>query len=160
MVCERLHENSRSLMQKRDVLKLLGAMLMGLARGARADKAESDASASGQKQIVVIGAGLAGLAAASELQQRGHEVVVLEARDRIGGRIWTSSRWPGMPLDLGATWIHGVKGNPLTDLADELGARRVVTRYERSITYNTAGSVLSARRRIAWRNCGNRYSGR
>jgi len=144
MVCGRLYENSRSLMQKRDVLKLLGAMLMGLARGARADKAEGDASASGRKRIVVIGAGLAGLAAASELQQRGHEVVVLEARDRIGGRIWTSNRWPGMPLDLGATWIHGVKGNPLTALADEVGARRVVTRYERSITYNTAGSVLSA----------------
>ncbi|NCC33031.1 MAG: FAD-dependent oxidoreductase [Chloroflexia bacterium] len=43
------------------------------------------------QRILVIGASLAGLAAARELKRAGHQVVVLEARDRIGGRIWTSN---------------------------------------------------------------------
>jgi monoamine oxidase len=93
---------------------------------------------------VVIGAGLAGLAAARALHRQGHEVVVVEARDRIGGRIWTSTTWPEMPLDFGATWIHGVRGNPMTELADEIQADRLITRYDRAVTYNTSGKPLSA----------------
>ena len=58
--------------------------------------------------IVVIGAGAAGLAAASELLRAGRSVLVLEARDRVGGRIWTR-REPGLavPIELGAEFIHG-----------------------------------------------------
>jgi monoamine oxidase len=58
--------------------------------------------------VVVIGAGAAGLAAASELAQAGRSVLLLEARDRIGGRIWTR-REPGLPVpvELGAEFIHG-----------------------------------------------------
>ncbi|HTO97675.1 MAG TPA: FAD-dependent oxidoreductase [Myxococcales bacterium] len=56
----------------------------------------------------MIGAGVAGLAAARELGRRGREVVVLEARDRIGGRIHTVRErgWP-VPLEAGAEVIHG-----------------------------------------------------
>lgn len=57
--------------------------------------------------VIVIGAGIAGLAAAHALQAGGHKVVVLEARDRIGGRIWTNHDL-GVPLELGASWIHGI----------------------------------------------------
>ena len=96
-----------------------------------------------KKRILVIGAGLSGLAAARELQAKGYEVVVLEGRDRIGGRIWTSTQWPDLPLDLGASWIHGVKGNPLTTLADSLSARRVQTHYDRNITYSSDGKPLT-----------------
>jgi monoamine oxidase len=96
------------------------------------------------RRALVIGAGLAGLAAANRLQQQGYEVRVLEARSRVGGRIWTSTQWPDMPLDLGATWIHGVKGNPLTALADTLQAKRLSTSYARSVTYATSGKVMSA----------------
>ncbi len=131
-------------MHKRDVLKLLGVMLMAFTSCTRAGEREGNATASGKKQIVVIGAGLAGLAAARELQKRGHEVVIVEARDRIGGRIWTSTQWPDMPLDFGATWIHGVRGNPLSDLAEEIQASRLITSYDRTITYNTRGQPLSA----------------
>lgn len=97
-----------------------------------------------RKRVVVLGAGLAGLAAAYTLQAHGHEVVVVEARARIGGRIWTSTQWPDMPLDLGATWIHGVRGNPLTTIARQLQARQIATSYDNYITYNTTGAPLSA----------------
>jgi monoamine oxidase len=58
--------------------------------------------------VLVIGAGAAGLAAARELRRKGHRVRVLEARDRVGGRIFTRSD-PGVPLpiELGAEFIHG-----------------------------------------------------
>ena len=58
--------------------------------------------------ILVIGAGAAGLAAAAELASAGRAVLVLEARDRIGGRIWTCNE-PGIPvpIELGAEFIHG-----------------------------------------------------
>ena len=75
--------------------------------------------------VVVIGAGVAGLAAASELRARGVRVIVLEARDRIGGRILTQ-RVPGLslPIELGAEFLHG--DAPDTGrIASEAGLARV-----------------------------------
>ena len=97
----------------------------------------------------MIGAGLAGLSAARRLQAAGREVLVLEARDRIGGRVWTSGRWPELPLDLGATWIHGVRGNPITELADGLQAKRLRTEYDRSVLHDTDGSAVEGPRAAA-----------
>ena len=61
-----------------------------------------------ESDVIVIGAGAAGLMAAAELIEAGRSVTVLEARDRIGGRIWTR-REPGVavPIELGAEFIHG-----------------------------------------------------
>ena len=58
--------------------------------------------------VIVLGAGAAGLAAACELLKGGRSVLVLEARDRLGGRIWTR-RESGLaaPVELGAEFIHG-----------------------------------------------------
>ena len=78
------------------------------------------------RRVAVIGAGMSGLTAAHALAGQGCDVTVCEARDRIGGRIWTDRGLP-TPLDLGASWIHGPDGNPLTDLADRAGLERVVT---------------------------------
>lgn len=89
-----------------------GALLEGAAVARRVDRA-SDGSAT---RVVVIGAGAAGLAAAHDLSETGHDVVVVEARDRIGGRVHTRTLG-GAPVDLGASWIHGVDGNPLAELA-------------------------------------------
>jgi phytoene dehydrogenase-like protein len=71
-------------------------------------------------EVIVIGAGIAGLAAARDLTIDGYDVLVLEARNRIGGRIWTS-RDLGLPADLGASWIHGFEDNPISRLAKRHG---------------------------------------
>jgi len=93
--------------------------------------------------VVVIGAGLAGLAVARQLQDAGRPVVVLEARDRLGGRVHTSRLWPQWPMDLGASWIHGLKGNPLTGLAREAQARWVETSYDSSLSLDAKGNAVS-----------------
>src|SRR5947207_3948831 len=60
------------------------------------------------RSTIIIGAGAAGLAAARDLSRAGHEVAVLEARDRIGGRVYTQ-RGPEtpVPIELGAEFVHG-----------------------------------------------------
>lgn len=62
--------------------------------------------------VVVVGAGAAGLAAAKRLIGQGLRVTVLEAMDRIGGRAWTSSTDFGVPFDIGCAWIHAADRNP------------------------------------------------
>jgi monoamine oxidase len=69
---------------------------------------------------VVIGAGVAGLTAARLLASAGRRVVVLEARDRVGGRVFTD-RADGFVTDLGASWIHGVTDNPVAQAAEAFG---------------------------------------
>ncbi len=58
-------------------------------------------------RAIVIGAGIAGLSAAYHLKNAGIEVVVLESRDRIGGRVWTSRDFADIPVEFGAELIHG-----------------------------------------------------
>lgn len=79
--------------------------------------------------VVVVGAGMSGLAAARRLTDAGVPVTVVEARSRIGGRTWTDTSL-GLPVDLGAAWIHGSQGNPLTGLAAQAGARTVETNFD------------------------------
>ncbi|XP_074030425.1 lysine-specific histone demethylase 1A isoform X2 [Leptinotarsa decemlineata] len=70
-------------------------------------------------KVIVIGAGIAGLAAAQQLQQFGLEVIVLEARDRVGGRIATF-RKGNYIADLGAMVVTGLGGNPVTTLSKQI----------------------------------------
>ncbi len=69
--------------------------------------------------VVVVGAGVAGLSAAAALRAGGASVVVLEAGSRIGGRAWTESpaALGGVAFDHGAQWLHVAESNPLVPLA-------------------------------------------
>jgi polyamine oxidase len=72
------------------------------------------------ERVVVVGAGIAGLTAANALTTAGIDCVVLEARERIGGRLHTIDLG-GTPVDLGGSWIHHPLGNPLRAFADQVG---------------------------------------
>lgn len=78
--------------------------------------------------MLVVGAGMAGLGAARSLTDAGWPVRLIEARNRIGGRVNTNRDW-GLPLEMGASWIHGATNNPLDELADKVGAQRSPTEY-------------------------------
>ncbi len=92
---------------------------------------------------LVVGAGMAGLAAARTLVDKGVRTIVLEARDRVGGRVWTDSSL-GVPLDRGASWIHASEGNPITALAKAAGARTVVDEDE-WMFFDGAGTKIAGR---------------
>lgn len=95
------------------------------------------------EKVIVIGAGMSGLAAARRLLESGYRVTVLEARERIGGRIYTDDSL-GAPIDLGAAWIHGSEKNPITELAAEAGAFSVATDWDSLALYSDAGPVSAA----------------
>jgi polyamine oxidase len=97
------------------------------------------------RRVIVVGAGMAGLVAARLLVDAGIEVVVLEARARVGGRCFTQDIG-GARVDVGAAWIHGWTANPVAELAEALGLDHRLHAYEpRRIVDAVAGvDVASA----------------
>jgi monoamine oxidase/CRP-like cAMP-binding protein len=98
----------------------------------------------GGRRILVVGAGISGLGAARALHDLGYEVEVVEARERLGGRIWTVDR-----IDYGAHWIHGTEGNPITHLARTLelptlfvGGDSTYTGGWQHIEFRSGGSIV------------------
>lgn len=84
--------------------------------------------------VIVIGAGLAGLSAAHALRRGGLNCVVLEARDRVGGKTWSQPLEDGGVLDLGAAWINDTNQSRMYELAKRFGADL--------IEQNTTGSCV------------------
>jgi monoamine oxidase len=96
---------------RRQFLAALGAA--ALPRWARAQPTNPD--------VVVIGAGAAGIGACRRLAQEGLSFVLLEAKDRIGGRAFTDATTFDIPFDHGCSWLHQSNRNPLTPFAREAG---------------------------------------
>ena len=71
--------------------------------------------------VVIVGAGAAGIAAGRELARQHIPHIILEARERIGGRAWTNPCGTPYPLDLGCEWLHSADRNVLAELAPSLG---------------------------------------
>ncbi len=94
-----------------------------------------------KSRVIVIGAGISGVAAASELQKKGFEVIVLESRNRIGGRMWTDNSL-GLPLDMGAAWIHSPIGNPITTLAKQANCKLYEMNDESIAVYDKNGKQI------------------
>ncbi|MDH3469665.1 MAG: FAD-dependent oxidoreductase [Gammaproteobacteria bacterium] len=76
-----------------------------------------------ESDVVIIGAGAAGLSAAKELSRLGLTYTVLEGSHRIGGRAYSEVIAPGVWFDLGCAWLVGGAINSFVDIADELGIK-------------------------------------
>jgi monoamine oxidase len=105
--------------------------------------------------VIIVGAGAAGLAAARPLLASGKSVLLLEARDRIGGRAWTEPDVAGHPVDHGASFIHAARGNPWTAIARRLGMPTVIDKRRRflfvdgqDVPTSTFDAFMEAREKV------------
>lgn len=101
------------------------------------DKTESNG-----KSVMIVGGGISGLAAAKKLKEKGFNVTVLESQEKIGGRLRTN-RSLGVGFDEGASWIHGIDGNPITTLAQQAGMETFYTNDESIESYDIGGILRS-----------------
>lgn len=127
-----IHEN------KRRFIKLALASAAGLSLYPYGKARAAGFSA----DVIVIGAGMSGLAAAKDLQSKGKKVILLEAQNAIGGRTVTD-RSLGVPLDLGASWIHGVNKNPIAAIASTLNLATSPTNYDAIQRYDYDGREIT-----------------
>jgi monoamine oxidase len=123
-----MSDRSRSdgnLTRRRFVTGAAAAAGAGLAAGVPGEAAEAASAGSGTRKprkrvdVVVVGAGLAGLVAATQLTSSGRSVLVLEARDRVGGRVWNHDLGDGHISERGGTFI-GPTQNHVAALAKRL----------------------------------------
>lgn len=91
--------------------------------------------------VIIVGAGAAGLCATRALRRAGIDAVLLEAAQRIGGRAYTEVLPNGAPFDLGCHWLHSASINPLREVADRLGLR-----------YRRGQYAMSNDQRAMWRD--------
>jgi monoamine oxidase len=121
---------------------LIAGLALAPALPSRAESTHVDA--------VVIGAGGAGLAAAHALRAAGRSVVVIEARDRVGGRVHTETRLSA-PFDAGAQYIHWAERNPWTKIASDLGVATEEERGGALVVYANGRPLPDADRSRRWR---------
>ncbi len=102
--------------------------------------ADARTSTAREADVCVVGAGLAGLTAARRLSQAGRSVVVLEARDRVGGRVWTKTAGCGVPVDMGACFV-GPQHERMHALAKEMGVATFSTFVAGDNVLATGGKI-------------------
>lgn len=104
--------------------------LLALQMGCATLRVDTVAPRGERHDVIIVGAGMAGLTAARELDRAGLDVLLLEAQDRIGGRALADTTTFSVPIDYGAAWLHGLDTNPLDEIADRLGFHRVDTNLD------------------------------
>ncbi|GAB4253075.1 MAG: FAD-dependent oxidoreductase [Candidatus Methylacidiphilales bacterium] len=117
---------------RRHFLKTIGGTVLGATLSRPCLRAQPPPT-----RILIIGGGIAGLGAVERLRNAGFHTVLIEARDRLGGRVWTHPDG----LDLGASWIHGRRGNPLMELVAITKARTFGFDYEKIGRYSPKGQL-------------------
>ncbi|WP_371225319.1 flavin monoamine oxidase family protein [Roseovarius sp. 2305UL8-3] len=122
------------------------AILSGLAAFGAAPALAS--TPSGDVDVVIIGAGIAGLTAARTLMEAGHSVTVIEAADRIGGRAYTESDTFGVPFDHGCSWINHADKNPWALLAKR-GGFELLDHTSAGSAYYVDGELANSAQRKA-----------
>jgi monoamine oxidase len=111
-----------SRLSRRSFLAASAAVAAGPAFGApRRQPPAPDTGPSGNVEVVVVGAGAAGIAAARRLAAAGRRVALIEAAAEVGGRCITDTRTFGVPYDRGAHWIYAADINPLAKVAPQTG---------------------------------------
>ncbi|WP_186323920.1 flavin monoamine oxidase family protein [Bacillus thuringiensis] len=139
------HEKNRREFLKITLATSLSILLFGCSAFTRRENPIEDTSEKKKvdADIIIIGSGIAGLAAANTLRAKGYSTLILEARDRIGGRVWTDRSLDHTALDLGASWIHGIKDNPLTKLTQKYSISTVPFDYDALQIYDATGKPLT-----------------
>ncbi len=98
--------------------------------------------------VIIIGAGAAGLAAGRALHDAGQNILILEARNRIGGRIWTDEQFADFPVELGAEFIHGETA-ATHDLVDQAGLNTIPVVRMGNLRWGEGGKAALPRERLS-----------
>ena len=126
----------------KDTLTGLPIILMTPSIIASSCNKEVDDEDTNGRTVIIIGAGISGLTAAKKLKENGFNVIILEAQSKVGGRLKTN-RTLGIGFDEGASWIHGIDGNPITSLAQQAGMNTFETIDESRKSYDLGGALRS-----------------